>query len=154
MIIRAKAALVAIIALSASPIAAETRVTLAPANQVLNVGDTPQFRVRLQALGSPARIIRFAGRDDLRITYARLVVTAGGKAHALVPFISDPGPIDDRNILTLQPGQSVDFQHRGEPFPLRELAPGVYSAKVVVDSTLVGGARVESNAVKLEVKAK
>jgi hypothetical protein len=133
---------------------AETRVTVLPMKQVTAVGETPQFTVRVEAVGSATRIISFVGRDDLRDNYARLTVTQMGKAVNLVPYISDPGPIGDGNIAILEPDSSVTFIHRGEPYPLRQLPPGTYSAKVLFDSTLVGGDRVESNSVTLRVNAK
>ncbi len=129
-------------------------MTVSPASQVVAVGETPQFTVRVEAIGSPARVIRFVGRDDLRVNYARLTVTQQGKPVELIPTISDPGPIGDSDIVTLNPPMSVTFVHRGEPYSLRELPPGTYSANVILDSTLVGGDRMASNIVTFQVKAK
>ena len=133
---------------------AETRVTVSPVEQVVAVGETPQFTVRVEAVGSPARVIRFVGRDDLRDNYARLTVSQQGKPVELAPWISDPGPIGDADVVTLTPPMSITFIHRGEPYPLRELPPGTYSAKLVLDSTFIGGDRVDSNIVTLHIKAK
>lgn len=147
-------AIVAIATSGAVLAVADTRVTVSPTEQVITVGETPQFMVRIEAVGRAARVIGFAGRDDLRITYARITVSQMSKPVSLVPFISDPGPIGDGDVVTLSPGNSVTFIHRGEPYPLRELPPGTYSARVLFDSTFVGGDRVESNIVTLRVKAK
>jgi hypothetical protein len=133
---------------------ADTRVTISPPEQVITSGETPLFTVRVEAVERSARIIRFAGRDDLRVNYARLIVSQANKSIGLAPAISDPGPIGDADVISLNPGESISFIHRGEPFPLRELSPGKYSAKVLFDSTLVGGDRVESNVVMLRVMAK
>ena len=95
-------------------------------------GDRPRFVVAVKAIDAPRRVLRFSERGDFRANYARVVVTRHGKGVKLRQVIADPGPASERDYILLGPGETLTFQHDGEPFDLTELPPGIYSAVVKV----------------------
>ncbi|HEU4678086.1 MAG TPA: hypothetical protein VFS35_01110 [Terrimicrobiaceae bacterium] len=150
----ARIGVIAVVGIGAPAAAAEVRVIVSPLEQVVVAGEVPIFSVRVEAVRTSARVIRLNERDDLRVNYARLAITLAGSPVELPRFISDPGPIGANDYVVLDPGKSLSFLHRGEPFALSELRPGSYSARVTLHHELVGGAEIESNVVKLTVRAK
>ena len=133
---------------------AELRVILSPEQQVVVAGEIPVFSVRIEAVGTPSRVMRLNERDDLRVNYARLRITENGQPVELPRAISDPGSVGPNDHLVFKPGQSMHLVHRGEPFGLGELRPGSYVAKVTLHQELVGGSVTESNSVKVNVRGK
>jgi hypothetical protein len=105
-------------------------VELAPPQQTVNSGDTPRFVVTVRANAGEHRVMKFAERSDLRINYAELIVTAGGKQVQVPRVIADPGPTSDEDYVALGPGRSMTFEHDGQPYRLSALKPGSYSATV------------------------
>jgi len=149
-----KATFIALLAMGASAASAEVRVIVSPLEQTIVAGERPIFSIRVEAVGASARVMRLDERDDLRVNYARLAVSREGRSVDLPRFISDPGPVGAKDYVLLDPGKSLSFLHRGEPYALSELRPGSYSAKVTLRQELVGGSTLESNTVTLTVREK
>lgn len=101
-------------------------VTLSPNEQIITQGQTPYFVISAKAIGKPLRIIKFSKRGDLKDSYAKIRVTQNGKDVDVPIGISDPGPTNDLDYEILKVGQSISFEHRGEPLSLAELLPGMY----------------------------
>ncbi len=110
--------------------ASDFEVMLAPSRQTVRQGEQPRFTITVTAVDAPQRVLRLAEREDFRANYARLAVTRDGKAVSLLQAISDPGPTSERDYIMLRPGETVAFQHNGEPFALSELPPATYSVVV------------------------
>ncbi len=86
--------------------------------------------VTVTAMTAPQMVLKFGERPDLRDNYARLIVTQGGRPVEVPIAISDPGPTGDKDYIRLDPGQSLMFEHRGDPYALSELPSGSYLATV------------------------
>jgi hypothetical protein len=107
-------------------------VALSPDQQTVKQGDLPRFVVQIQAVSRPLRVLKFAARDDLRHSYARVIVTRSGNPVEVPHLISDPGPTSDSDYLDLHPGERMSFVHDGMPLVLSKLPPGNYSVRVRV----------------------
>ena len=130
----------------------EVRVTLSPVQQTVRVSEAPRFTVKVEAISGPLRVLNLIDRQDLKDNYARVTITRDGKeVEGLLSAISDPGPTDDSDYISLKSGESISFAHDGSPLALDHLAPGVYV--VTVNLSYDWGAKaVPSNAVIFRVE--
>jgi hypothetical protein len=113
-----------------SACAAEVQVALAPQTQTVKAGAKPSFVVTVTATASGQRVMKFGERTDLRDSYARLIVTKDGTPVDVPVLISDPGPTNANDYVSLSTGQTISFVHDGSPQLLSTLSPGRYSAVV------------------------
>ena len=107
-------------------------VTLSMTDPELKRGEVPQFIVTVEPTTESVRVLRFQDREDLKVNYARLVVTADGKDVDVPTLIYDPGPVFDADYIELKKGEQLRFEHDGLPRVLSELPPGTYSATVML----------------------
>jgi hypothetical protein len=107
-------------------------VTLSIAGPELKRGEVPQFIVTIESTTESVRVLRFQDREDLKVNYARLLVTADGKDVDVPTIIFDPGPVFDADYTELKKGEQMRFEHDGSPRVLSELLPGTYSAVVML----------------------
>jgi hypothetical protein len=126
-------------------------VTLSISDPEQRHGVAPQFTVTVAATTESVRVMNFQDRADLKVTYARLLVTAGGKDVDVPIVIADPGPVDDTDYIELNVGEELRFEHDGSPRALSALPPGNYSAVVMVQPDWRAEA-VKSNEVKFVVR--
>ena len=107
-------------------------LSLQVVQQEVKAGTTPAFRLTLKnTSGQAQRVLDIRDRPDLQHTYYELRVTQGGKPVNLPVAVSDPGPVTDKDFLSLAPGRSLTFQLTSFPMPLDRLAPGTYTASVL-----------------------
>jgi hypothetical protein len=109
---------------------ADLVVTLSPPQQAIARGAQPRFSIAVSPTGAAQRVMRFGERTDLRHNYAQLIITQNGTRAEVPRFISDPGPVTERDYALLNPGDNMTFDHDGLPYDLRGLSPGIYSAVV------------------------
>jgi hypothetical protein len=124
--VRSLAALAVLVAGAASAQAPDVQVTLSPAIQDVVQGGTPRFDVEVSAK-ERLRVVDFAHRPDLaeRLVKPRL---AGKGDMDDMPFeLSDMGPVGESDYVVLEPGATMRFTNRGEPFRFGVLAPGEYT---------------------------
>jgi hypothetical protein len=107
-------------------------VTLSISDPVQKRGEVPQFIVTVKSTTESVRVLRFQDRSDLRVNYARLLITAGGKEVDVPRMIADPGPVDDMDFIELKKGEELRFEHDGSPRVLSQLPPGKYTAVVML----------------------
>ena len=107
----------------AAALATGTRalVTLSPDEQTVKQGDSPRFVVQIEAVAGPLRVLKFGARDDLKHSYARVMLTRSGSPVEVPRVISDPGPTNDSDYVDLRPGQKISFVHDGMPLVLSKL---------------------------------
>ena len=91
-------------------------------------GIAPVFMVSITNLTEhPVKLINVVSRQDLKDNYAELSVRQNGQLVG-VPYISDPGPISEKDYVFLPAGQKISFGHKGTPFSLESLPVGMYQA--------------------------
>jgi hypothetical protein len=106
-------------------------LSLEVVDKEIKSGTTPQFRLTVtNTSNEEEKVLDIRGRSDLQHTYYDLEVTKDGKSVDLPRAISDPGPISDREFLSLAPGASVTFVLSSFPMSLNALPPGNYQASV------------------------
>lgn len=96
-------------------------------------GSVPNFQLTIKNTGNEAeRVIdlRDDRRADLQDTYYELEVTKGGNPVDVPRMISDPGPISDKDFVTLKSGETVTFDFSRFALALQSLPPGMYQARV------------------------
>lgn len=123
---RTLAAVVILAAFATSTWAQDVSVTLSPATQDVVQGAAPRFEVEVRA-NERVRVADFARRIDVaeRLVKPRL---AGTGDMDDMPFeLSEMGPVGDSDYVVLEPGATMRFTNRGEPFKLGVLAPGEYT---------------------------
>ena len=107
-------------------------LSLEVVQQEVKAGTTPAFRLTLKnTSGQAQRVLDIRGRPDLQHTYYELRVRQAGKPVALPVAISDPGPVTDKDFLSLPPGGTQTFHLTNFPMQLDRLAPGTYTASVL-----------------------
>ena len=107
-------------------------ISLEAVDKAIKKGTVPKFRLTIRNEGTaPERVIDLRSRrSDLQDTYYRLAITQDGKAVSLPRAISDPGPISDRDFLTVKPGEKVTFELTRFAIALEKLPPGKYEVRV------------------------
>jgi hypothetical protein len=92
-------------------------------------GTVPGFRLTIRNEGKAAeKVLRL--RADLQDTYFDLEVTRDGKPVDLPRAISDPGPISDKDFVTLPVGEKVTYELTRFATAFEKLPPGEYKARV------------------------
>jgi hypothetical protein len=106
-------------------------LTLEAVEREVTAGTTPRFRLTVTNASNVAqKVLDIREREDLQHTYYDLEVTRDGKPVRLPRAISDPGPVTDKDFLSLAPGGSVTFALERFPVALKDLPPGTYQASV------------------------
>jgi hypothetical protein len=97
----------------------------------VKAGVAPRFRLMLKNTSEVAqKVLDIRERHDLQHTYYDLNVTKDGKPVSLPRAISDPGPVSEKDFLSLPPGGSVAFVLSSFPVSFKDLRPGDYQASV------------------------
>jgi hypothetical protein len=104
-------------------------LTLKTVNETIPAGTQPAFRLTIEYVGMASEKV-LKPRGDLQDTYYDLEVTKDGKSLDLARSISDPGPVDAEDFLTLEPGKSVTFEFSRFAVAVHDLAPGKYQARI------------------------
>ncbi len=114
-----------------SAFAAELAIRLEVSTSPIKKGTVPVFTVTVRNISkNSVKILDVVKRPDFKDAYARLSVTRSGKRANVPVMISDPGPIGATDWLTLEPGQTLKFEHNGSPLRLEELNLGSYEASL------------------------
>jgi hypothetical protein len=109
------------------------RLSLEASGKTVKSGEVPKFKLTIRNEGdAPERIIDLSGgrRADLQDNYYDLEVTQGGKTVDIPRAISDPGPIVEKDYLSLKPGEKVTFELTRFAAALGKLPAGTYQARV------------------------
>lgn len=101
-------------------------ITLSPPMQQVFQGELPRFEVEVRAK-ERARIVDFARRPDLAERLVRPRLAERGAMDDMPFELSEMGPVGEADYVVLEPGATMRFTSRGEPFSLGVLAPGEYT---------------------------
>jgi hypothetical protein len=92
-------------------------------------GTVPSFRLTIRNDGKVAeKVLKLRG--DLQDTYFDLEVTRDGKPVDLPRAISDPGPISDKDFVTLPAGEKATYELTRFATAFEKLPAGEYKARV------------------------
>jgi hypothetical protein len=101
-------------------------VTLSPAMQEVVQGELPRFEVEVRAK-ERARVVDFARRPDVAERLVKPRLAEKGSMDDMPFELSEMGPVGEADYVVLEPGKTMRFTSRGEPFSLGVLAPGEYT---------------------------
>lgn len=114
-----------------SAYAGDLQLTIKANPEVVDVGTQPALLVTFTNNSSKVtRVLDFPKRHDLYKSYLRVGVYLGASSANATSAISDPGPIADRDYITLQPGQSVQMNYDMNEYGVFLLPPGDYTFNV------------------------
>ena len=137
----------AILLASAAPARAqEVSVTLSPARQDVIQGETPRFDVLVRA----NQRVRIAHRPDVAERLLKPRLAGPGELDDLPILLSEMGPIGEADYVVLEPGNTMRFEHRGQPYRLGVLVPGEFTVYLRYRADF-SSPIVESNRVKFRV---
>jgi hypothetical protein len=108
-------------------------LSLEAVDKTVKRGAIPKFRLTIRNTGRDReRVLDLRGgrRVHLQDTYFDLEVTAGEREVDLPRAITDPGPISDKDWVTLEPGEAVMLDLSHFAAALDTLPPGRYKARV------------------------
>jgi hypothetical protein len=94
-------------------------------------GTVPQFRLKIRNIsGIAQKVLDIPNRHDLQHSFCELDVFKDGKLVLVPSAFSDFGEIEDKDFISLQPGESVTFTLSRFADAWNELPPGKYRAYV------------------------
>jgi hypothetical protein len=97
----------------------------------IRAGEVPQFRLKIKNIsGIAQKVLDIPNRHDLQHSFCELDVFKDGKLVLVPSAFSDPGDIEDKDFVSLQPGESVTFTLSRFAEAWSELPPGRYKAYV------------------------
>jgi hypothetical protein len=120
-------------ALADDPPKRPIRLSFEASGKAVKAGEVPAFKLTIRNEGdAPERVLDLSGgrRADLQDTYYELEVTQGGMPVKVPRAISDPGPLGEKDFLTLKAGEQVTFELTRFAAALGRPPPGAYRARV------------------------
>ena len=97
----------------------------------IRAGTVPQFRLKIKNISRIAqKVLDIPNRHDLQHSFCELDVFKDGKLVLVPSAFSDFGEIEEKDFVTLQPGESVTFTLSRFADAWNELPPGKYRAYV------------------------
>ncbi len=145
------ASIAILVSVAAGAWAQQVEVTLAPPMQEVIRGEAPRFEVTVRAL-EKVRVANLAKRPDIMQHLAKPRLTGQGEMDDMPVALVPTGPVGGADYLALEPGATMVFPTRGEPFKLGVLAPGEYTVYLRYRADFPAPI-VESSRVKFRVVA-
>ena len=116
----------ALLAVAAAARAEDITVALSPASQDVVQGEMPRFAVEVRA-NERMRAVDLAKRPDVAQRLAKARLAGLGQMDDMPENYLELGPVGDADYVALEPGATLAFTTRGEPFALGTLQPGEYT---------------------------
>ena len=128
----------------------EATLTITPTS--FQSSNAPLFHVVVRAEVDGLRMLDYKHRSDLLDNYGKMEVWREDAGFwDRLTGISDPGSISESDYIELKRSEVYSFEHRGYPFQLSDLPPGVYFAQLKLQRDW-REPPVQSNTVRFEIK--